>query len=309
MKKQFVAALIISLAILTGCGRNAESDAALEASSAFAASDFESIFEALEPAEEASMEDSAESASSASSEAASEASSEASTEASSDASTDASSEASSETSSQAPSVAPSEASSAPSQESAASKEASTPPPAPAEEVKPASPKKDYGRIIFIGDSRTVDIFDSQGYEVYDKNVNGVRVFAENGKGYDYMMIMINRFDGSYETVVTWLGCNDHGNIEKYKKAYQDLLDKGINLVICNVGPTVDENLDEGDSVNYPNRNMVSFNEQIGAWAREHNVKVIDMYSYVNSHMTVDPDGIHFSPKEDMSIWNYIMNSL
>lgn len=294
MKKRFVAALIISLAILTGCGRNAESDAALEASSAFAASDFESIFEALEPAEEASMEDSAESASSASSEAstaATEASTAATEASSASLEASSSSEKASEKASEKSSEAASEASSAETEE-----------PAPA-------PKKDYGRIIFIGDSRTVDIFDSQGYEVYDKNVNGVRVFAENGKGYDYMMIMINRFDGSYETVVTWLGCNDHGNIEKYKKAYQDLLDKGINLVICNVGPTVDENLDEGDSVNYPNRNMVSFNEQIGAWAREHNVKVIDMYSYVNSHMTVDPDGIHFSPKEDMSIWNYIMNSL
>ena len=294
MKKRFVAALIISLAILTGCGRNAESDAALEASSAFAASDFESIFEALEPAEEASMEDSAESASSASSEASTAATeaSTAATEASSASSeASSSSEKASEKASEKSSEAASEASSAETEQ-----------PAPA-------PKKDYGRIIFIGDSRTVDIFDSQGYEVYDKNVNGVRVFAENGKGYDYMMIMINRFDGSYETVVTWLGCNDHGNIEKYKKAYQDLLDKGINLVICNVGPTVDENLDEGDSVNYPNRNMVSFNEQIGAWASEHQVKVIDMYSYVNSHMTVDPDGIHFSPKEDMSIWNYIMNSL
>ncbi len=294
MKKRFVAALIISLAILTGCGRKAESDAALEASSAFAASDFESIFEALEPAEEASMEDSAESASSASSEA-STAATEASTAAST-AATEASS-ASSEASSSSE-----KASEKSSEAASGASSAETEQPAPA-------PKKDYGRIIFIGDSRTVDIFDSQGYEVYDKNVNGVRVFAENGKGYDYMMIMINRFDGSYETVVTWLGCNDHGNIKKNKKAYQDLLDKGINLVICNVGPTVDENLDEGDSVNYPNRNMVSFNEQIGAWAREHNVKVIDMYSYVNSHMTVDPDGIHFSPKEDMSIWNYIMNSL
>jgi hypothetical protein len=297
MKKRFVAALIISLAILTGCGRNAESDAALEASSAFAASDFESIFEALEPTEEASMEDSAESASSASSE-----TSTAATEAST-AATEASTAATEASSASSEASSSSEKASEKSSEAASgASSAETEQPAPA-------PKKDYGRIIFIGDSRTVDIFDSQGYEVYDKNVNGVRVFAENGKGYDYMMIMINRFDGSYETVVTWLGCNDHGNIEKYKKAYQDLLDKGINLVICNVGPTVDENLDEGDSVNYPNRNMVSFNEQIGAWAREHNVKVIDMYSYVNSHMTVDPDGIHFSPKEDMSTWNYIMNSL
>ena len=177
------------------------------------------------------------------------------------------------------------------------------------EAAAAAQPKDYGRIFFIGDSRTVDIFDGEGYEIYDLNQGGVRVFAENGKGYDYLVEILGRYDSEYDTVVTWLGCNDHYNIEQYKTYYEGLLARGINLVICNVGPTANECLDEWDSTRYRNEDMAAFNQQITAWANAHGVKVIDMYSYVYANLQIDSDGIHYSPKPNSSEWSFIMGSM
>ncbi|WP_035783534.1 SGNH/GDSL hydrolase family protein [Butyrivibrio sp. MC2021] len=298
MKKRFVAALILSLAILTGCGKNAESEVSVEASSAYSVPEAEeSVVEATkeittEPLE-ASKEESAIEASSAASEA-STATSKAETASSKE------QPAAAEASTAAPEAPKAESSSEASSIAPVVEETTAP---------PVEEKKDYGRIIFIGDSRTVDIFNGEAYEIYDLNVGNARVFAENCKGYDYMTELLNRYDGQYDTVITWLGCNDHRNIESYKAAYEGLISRGINLVICNVGPTQSEWLDEGDSPFYQNDSMVSFNQQIGAWAADHGVKVIDMYSYVYSNLQIDSDGIHYSPKENNGIWNYIMNSL
>ena len=269
MKKRLIAAIILSCALLAGCGKNVPIEALPEENVSAVSTTVE---EPREAQQEATLE-------------ASEA-----VEASSDATDSDSSEAASSASTK--------------EEKESSASASTTAPAPAEQQP-----EDYGRIIFVGDSRTVDIFDSEGYEVYDRNVNGVRVFAENGRGCEYMMEIVNRYDGQYETLVTWLGCNDHYNIEMYKSCYEQILAKGINLVLCNVGPTQNENLDEWDSTRYRNEDMVAFNQQITAWASDHGVKVIDMYSYVYANLTIDYDGIHYSPKVTDSIWNHIMGSM
>ena len=290
MKKRLIAAIILSCALLAGCGQNVQSEALPEENVSAVSTTVE---EPQEAPQEATLE------ATQAPEASSEATESDSAEAASSASTEAEKESSSSASSTAPAPAEQQLESQPEPQIQAEPE-----PQPQQEQR-----KDYGRIIFIGDSRTVDIFDSEGYEVYDRNVNGVRVFAENGRGCEYMMEIVNRYDGQYETLVTWLGCNDHYNIEMYKSCYEQILAKGINLVICNVGPTQNENLDEWDSTRYRNEDMVAFNQQITAWASDHGVKVIDMYSYVYANLTIDYDGIHYSPKVTDSIWNYIMGSM
>ena len=173
----------------------------------------------------------------------------------------------------------------------------------------AQEPKDYGNIIFVGDSRTVDIFDADAFEVYDRNEGGVRVFAHNGKGHEYLLEILSHIGWGCDTVITWLGCNDHYNIELYKQTYEEILSKDMNLVICNVGPTVNENLDEWDSTRYRNEDMVAFNEQITAWANAHGVKVIDMYSYVSANLEIEPDGIHYIPQPTSKVWDFIMSQL
>lgn len=315
MKKRLLTALMVSCIILAGCGRNIENAGNIQTPPVAAeqASESETAEGSGGQAEAGSVGESAED------------SSEAATEAgTAHADKDSDSKDASGKGSSIPKAPSSEgttateenkdnlsASDPASAENQPSKE-QTPEAEPEREAQPqeiSQEKKDYGRIIFIGDSRTVDIFDAEGYEVYDRNEGGVRVFAENGKGYDYMMELLDRYDESYDTVITWLGCNDHYNIQLYKTAYEALLARGINLVICNVGPTINENLDEWDSTRYRNEDMEAFNREITAWAQEHGVRVIDMYSYVYANLQIDDDGIHYGPKPTSSVWSFIMGSL
>ena len=270
MKKRLIAVIILSCVLLAGCGKNVQNGTLPE-------ENVSAVSTTVEQPEEAPQEATLEAA-----EAASEAPQSDSPKAASSAST------------------------AEEKDSSASASTAAPEPAPAPAPQEA---KDYGRIVFVGDSRTVDIFDAEAADVYDRNVNGVRVFASNGKGCDYMMQAVHHVEGEFETLVTWMGCNDHYNIEQYKSCYEEILSKGINLVICNVGPTKDECLDEWDSTRYRNEDMVAFNQQITAWANAHGVKVIDMYSYAEANLTIDDDGIHYSPKATDTIWNYIMGSM
>ena len=300
MKKTFVAAMILSCAMLFGCGQKE-----ITAESGVSEASFvEVVAEEEGSAEEASADKTeAPQAEEATAQMSLTDKNEAGSDASSAATTQpADKEAAQKDDSAAvSSTAPAEPNK---QETTAETESPQQP-----EAAAAEQPKDYGRIFFIGDSRTVDIFDGEGYEIYDLNQGGVRVFAENGKGYDYLVEILGRYDSEYDTVVTWLGCNDHYNIEQYKTYYEGLLARGINLVICNVGPTANECLDEWDSTRYRNEDMAAFNQQITAWANAHGVKVIDMYSYVYSNLQIDSDGIHYSPKPNSSEWSFIMGSM
>lgn len=289
MKKKFLTTLILTCILLAGCGKNTETSipAAQESTVAIAeetvtAPEAESTQESQQGSAEAS-------------------SLQASTDKTDD--KDEAKEAASESSTEP--AKDKEANVQPEPEPQTESEPQPEQPAP--EAQPE--KKDYGHIVFVGDSRTVDIFDGEGYEVFNLDINGVKVYAENGQGCDYLKDIMRHIDYNCDTVITWLGCNDHYNIEQYKAFYDELLSKNINLVICNVGPTVNECLDEWDSTRYRNEDMVAFNEQITAWANAHGVKVIDMYSYVNSNLQIDADGIHYSPKPTSAVWSYIMGSL
>lgn len=169
----------------------------------------------------------------------------------------------------------------------------------------------YGRIFFIGDSRTVDMFDGEVIEVYDKKADGIRVFAKDGVHCAYMTDVIGAYGmDEFDTIVTWLGCNDNNDVALYEQVYENLLNQGKQLVICTVGPTEDANLGEGfDASNYPNQKMVDFNQNITSWAASHNVKVIDLYTFVKNNIEISNDGIHYNPKPTTAIWNYILSNL
>ncbi|MCR5342007.1 MAG: hypothetical protein K6E70_01415 [Butyrivibrio sp.] len=169
----------------------------------------------------------------------------------------------------------------------------------------------YGNIFFVGDSRTVDMFDGNVSEVYDLNVGGIRVFARDGCHCAYLTDVLGSHSlDEFDTLVSWLGCNDNNDAALYEQVYQNLLNQGKQVVICTVGPTNDAFLNgDFDTANYPDAKMVAFNQEITSWASSHGVKVIDLYTFVKGNIEISPDGIHYNPKPTTAIWNYILSNL
>ncbi|MBO4873500.1 MAG: hypothetical protein J5496_08845 [Lachnospiraceae bacterium] len=180
------------------------------------------------------------------------------------------------------------------------------PPAAPEPSKP----RDNGRILFIGDSRTIDLFADSDDELVNFQANGIAVYARHGYGYSYMVDVVNSYGwDNFDTLVTWMGANDHGDFSNYGPFYEQVLNAGKNLIVCTVGPTQTDSLEDEDRPYYSNDNMTGFNYGLVTWAADHGVRIIDTYNYIAGNIQIDPDGVHYLPRPTTSIWNYILSSL
>ncbi|WP_029233249.1 SGNH/GDSL hydrolase family protein [Butyrivibrio sp. VCB2006] len=173
---------------------------------------------------------------------------------------------------------------------------------------------DYGRIIFTGDSRTVDMFYSDRNEIWGESHDGIPVFCRDACQSDYMMNAVNSYGwDNFDTLVTWMGCNDYGNFSPYESFYNSLLANGKQIVVCTVGPTDNNTLaNDFDREYYTNERQQAYNSALINWASNNGVKVIDLYSYIagNGNLYISPeDGIHYHPQPTTEIWNYILSSL
>ncbi len=169
----------------------------------------------------------------------------------------------------------------------------------------------YGRILFIGDSRTVDIFSDSAEEISGMNVDGITVYARNGGGDIYMTEVLDGYGmDSFDTLVTWMGANDWGEFAPYIDKYGTVLGQGKTLIVCTVGPSDNNTLLEDDKPYYYDETIQSFNNQLVEWASGNGVKVIDLYTYVKNNVAIDPaDGIHYYPRPTSSIWTVILENL
>lgn len=183
----------------------------------------------------------------------------------------------------------------------------------AKEQETTPQKIDYGRILYVGDSRSVDLFDQYAEEVRAANYNGITVYCKNACQLSYMEGAVGEvgMDG-FDTLVSWMGCNDYGNFAKYEPFYNNILAQGKKLIVCTVGPTDDNCLDEEDRYYYDNARELEYNAALVSWANSNGVKVIDLYSYITSHdsVYVDPaDGIHYQPQPTTELWSVILANL
>lgn len=183
--------------------------------------------------------------------------------------------------------------------------------------KQSSDKKakaeDYGRILFVGDSRTVDIFSAEANEIAEAH-DGISVWGLNGGQYDDMVNYINNFGiDNFDTLVSWMGCNEFGNFGSYGAYYEQLMSQGKKVVVCTVGPTKDECLlDDMDWYYYPNSNQIKYNNSLVDWANGKGVKVIDLYTFISNSTTitvVPTDGIHYLPQPTSELWSEILRNL
>ncbi|MBE5829890.1 MAG: hypothetical protein E7305_10580 [Butyrivibrio sp.] len=183
-----------------------------------------------------------------------------------------------------------------------------------EPEKPAG----YGRILFCGDSRTVDLFSEPSSEIRNEVHDGIPVYCRDACKFEYMVDAINEYGiDNFDTLLSWMGCNNYGDFSQYGPYYEQLLSQGKKLVLCTVGPTVDEYLDgDFDKEYYTNARQINYNNSLKVWAKDRNVKVIDLYSYLDqalndqSEITISQaDGIHYYPQPNPVLWNYILSNL
>ncbi|MBQ6903921.1 MAG: SGNH/GDSL hydrolase family protein, partial [Lachnospiraceae bacterium] len=147
------------------------------------------------------------------------------------------------------------------------------------------------RTVFFGDSRTIDLFADSNATLSGELHDGILVFAGHGEGYSYMESVLNRYGvDSFDTLIVWMGANDAGNFTPYQSYYEGLLAKGKRLVLCTVGPTTDSSLNPWDRPAYYNANMIRYNTQLKEWSAKNGVKVIDLYSFIQSESSIRVDG-------------------
>ena len=176
------------------------------------------------------------------------------------------------------------------------------------------PDQTLSRILFVGDSRTIDMFaDSDDELLAFEAGDDILVYARHGFGFYYMTEVVEMVGAdNFDTLVTWMGANDGGDFRLYRDYYESLLDKGITIVVCTIGPTDDEYLAEYDRPYYDNGNMISFNESLVSWAQNRNVRIIDLYKYISDSDSIridEADGIHYLPRPTTELWDYIRSEL
>ena len=122
-------------------------------------------------------------------------------------------------------------------------------------------KPDYGRILFVGDSRTVDIFSESASELSAYSAGNVVVYARDASNHNYLIDTVNAYGfDNFDTLVSWMGANDYGDFASYEGFYDSVLASGKTLILCTVGPTDDNFLVADDRPYYDNERIVSFNE-------------------------------------------------
>ena len=179
-----------------------------------------------------------------------------------------------------------------------------------ETAAPVSSIRDQ-RVLFLGDSRTIDMFADSDDELAGAVVDGITIYARHGHGYSYMADVIGSYGvDNFDVLISWMGGNDHGHFERYGPFYDNLLAAGKTLILCTVGPTADEHLLGEDTKYYTNERMVRYNNDLIAYANSHGIRVIDLYGYIAAGIAIDPaDGIHYTPRPTTAIWQYILASL
>ena len=168
--------------------------------------------------------------------------------------------------------------------------------------------KSIPRTLFIGDSRTVYMFNVKNIELCGVVKNGMYVYARGGAQFWYINEIVGKIDpNSYDSVITWMGANDRGSFKNYKYCYNEIISMGKKLVLCTVGPVQDSLLDEIGIVVFNNGLMVRYNKELTKWANRNNIPVIDLYSFIRKkRLRVDSsDGVHYLPKPNTKIWRHI----
>lgn len=167
------------------------------------------------------------------------------------------------------------------------------------------------RVLFVGDSRAVDMFSSKAGSINGKKKNGIRVYARDGATFAFLQESVNQCRlKNFDTLVVWMGTNDSGNFSNYSTYYNKLLKKGKKIILCKVGPIRDDMLSDAWRPWFSNELTVKqYNTALRKWAKKKGVGVIDTYGFVRKNVKFQSDGIHYQSRSSKKIWTYILKKL
>lgn len=156
-------------------------------------------------------------------------------------------------------------------------------------------------IIFIGDSRTVQMHEALGE-------TGALYVAENGKGYDWLVsVGIPNADPCVikgAKVVINLGVNDPGNVHNYISTVNYWASvwnqRGAKVYYATVNPVSENPYTSTEQVNYFNDELVK--GLVG-------VNIIDTNYYLKSTGYNLVDGLHYNGPTYLNIYSYILSCL
>lgn len=170
----------------------------------------------------------------------------------------------------------------------------------AQEAAVKSLEKSAG-VIFIGDSRTVQMKDSVG-------LSNAAFVAENSKGYtwfkDVALNIVDPMVTKGSKIVINLGVNDPGNIDNYialvnQKAFEWNA-KGATVYYATVNPVSENPYTSPEQVDYFNSKLLP--GLVG-------VNIIDTNAYLKMTGYTLVDGLHYNENTYKNIYNYILSRL
>lgn len=176
-------------------------------------------------------------------------------------------------------------------------------PSPEEETpQPVTEVKNVAGVIFVGDSRFVQMQNSVGE-------NSCTWIAESAKGYNWFnekaIARIDNNVGSGSKILINLGVNDVGNLQKYislvNSKANEWVGKGATVYYSSVNPVWENPYVTEEQVEY-------FNSQMQTNLNE-NVHWIDSHSYLNSVGYRLVDGLHYSTETYQTLYAYYMSCM
>ena len=170
------------------------------------------------------------------------------------------------------------------------------------EVKPVTEVKNVAGVIFVGDSRFVQMKNSVGE-------NPCTWIAESGKGYKWFnenaVARIDNCVGKGSKILINLGVNDPGNLKNYLALVNAKADewagKGATVYYASVNPVWDNPYVTEEQVEYFNSQMKS--------GLNGNVHWIDSHSYLNTIGYKLVDGLHYSTETNQNLYAYYMSCM
>ena len=170
------------------------------------------------------------------------------------------------------------------------------------EVKPVTEVKAVAGVIFVGDSRVVQM---QGWV----GANNCTWIAENSRGYKWFSEnAIPRIDscvGRGSKILINLGVNDPGNIQNYlalvNAKAEEWTGKGATVYYASVNPVWENPYTTEDQVKY-------FNAQLQS-GLSGKVRFIDSHSYLESSGYGLVDGLHYTGDTYQNLYAYYMSCM
>ena len=172
----------------------------------------------------------------------------------------------------------------------------------APEVQPVTEVKNVSGVIFVGDSRFVQMQASVG-------ANDCTWIAESAKGYKWFeekaIPRIDNCVGKGSKILINLGVNDPGNIQKYitlvNAKAAEWTSLGATVYYASVNPVWENPYVTEEKVEYFNTQMQSGLSSDVHW--------IDSHSYITSIGYKLVDGLHYNAETYQNLYAYFMSCM